>query len=109
MTPPHPIPTLFPTRRSSDLLLALVIAVSAASPRNRPIQNALTEPLSDCSTFAPRIGSANSSRVGAIGPSVRSRVRVGGERGFTLDRGLEANGRRQSAVAYCLFMLQSPE
>src|SRR5690554_7006054 len=75
MTPPHPIPTLFPTRRSSDLLLALVIAVSAASPRNRPIQNALTDPFSDCSTFAPRIGSANSSRVGAIGPSVRSRVR----------------------------------
>ena len=48
----------------------LPVAVSAASPRNLPTQIALTEPLSDCSTLPKRIGSANVSKVRAIGPCV---------------------------------------
>ena len=54
-------------------LLAFATATSAPSPRWRPTQKALTEPLSDCSTLPPRIGSANTNSVRAIGPWVRSR------------------------------------
>src|SRR5690606_37076785 len=53
---------------------AFAVAVSASSPRKRPTQMALTEPLSDCSTLPPMIGSANTNSVRPIGPWVRSRV-----------------------------------
>ena len=53
--------------------LAFEVAVSAASPRKRPTQMELTEPLSDCSTFASRIGSANLNSPMGIEPSVRVR------------------------------------
>ena len=56
-------------------LLALAVAVSAASPRCPPTQTALTEPLSDCSTLPASMGRAKVSKVLAIGPWVRSRVR----------------------------------
>ncbi len=54
-------------------MFALLVAASAASPRKLPIQIALIEPLSDCSTFAPSVGSAKAISVMAIGPTVRSR------------------------------------
>src|SRR5690606_675354 len=65
-----------PPSSRNMMLLALAIAPSASSPRKRPTQMALTEPLSDCSTLPPRIGRANTNRVRAIGPSVRLRCWV---------------------------------
>src|ERR1700722_15017133 len=44
----------------------------------------LTEAFSDCSTFAPSIGSENSSSVRAIGPSVSEGLRAA-EGGIRLD------------------------
>src|SRR5690606_15877697 len=72
-----PTPNTAPIRKNM-MLLAFAVAVSASSPRKRPTQIALTEPLSDCSTLPPRIGSANTNRVRPIGPWVRSRVPVFG-------------------------------
>ena len=59
-------------------VFALAVAVSAASPRKRPTQMELTEPLSDCRTFPNRIGSANISRPRLIEPWVRERGRISG-------------------------------
>ena len=68
-------------------VLALEVAVSAASPRPRPTQIEFTEPLSDCSTFANRMGSANRNRSDA-------------DRAFR-ERALHfsATGRRRSSAA----------
>ena len=55
-------------------LLALAVAVRAASPRWPPTQMALTEPLSDCSTLPASMGRAKTSKVLAMGPLVKSRV-----------------------------------
>lgn len=55
--------------------MALEVAVSADSPRKRPTQTALIDPLSDCSTLEPSTGKANSRSVRGIGPLVRSPVR----------------------------------
>ena len=68
-----PMPKISPISANSTLL-ALAVAVSAASPRWRPTQIALIEPLSDCSTLPPRMGSEKTSRVLAMGPCVRSRT-----------------------------------
>jgi len=54
-------------------MLAFEVAVSAASPRKRPTQMEFTEPLSDCSTLANRIGSENLNSPTRIEPSVRER------------------------------------
>src|SRR5579863_3441679 len=51
-------------------VLALEVAVSAASPRKRPTQMEFTEALSDCRMLANRIGSVNLNSPRAIGPSV---------------------------------------
>ncbi len=67
-----PMPNTEPIRKNM-MLLALAAAVSAFSPRKRPTQTALTEPLSDWATLPPRIGNANSSRLRPMGPVVRSR------------------------------------
>ena len=69
-----PMPNTVPRIRNSTRL-ALEVAVSADSPRKRPTQTALIEPLSDCSTLEPSTGKANSSSVRGIGPLVRSPVR----------------------------------
>jgi len=53
--------------------LAFVVAASARSPSRRPIQIALIDPLTDCSTLEPRVGRAKSNSVRPIGPVVRSR------------------------------------
>ena len=74
-----PMPNTEPIRKNM-MLLALAVATSASSPRKRPTQTAFTEPLSDCSTLPARIGSAKTRRVGAMAPSVRSRVDVRGIR-----------------------------
>ena len=67
-----PTPNTAPSSRNITLF-ALAVAVSACSPRKRPTHTALMEPLSDCNTLPPRMGSANANRVRAIGPSVRVR------------------------------------
>ena len=67
-----PNPNTAATSRNM-MILALVVAASALCPRNCPIQTALIEPLSDCRIDEPSVGSANSRRVRAIGPSVRLR------------------------------------
>ena len=54
-------------------MLALEVAASASSPRKRPTQIALIEPFSDCRIEESSVGSAKASRVGPIGPVVRSR------------------------------------
>jgi len=71
-----PIPNTEPIRKNM-MLLALAVAVSAASPRNLPTQMALTDPFSDCAMLPARIGSANMSRLVPIGPSVSERVCLG--------------------------------
>ena len=55
------------------MVLALAVAATAPSPRKRPTQIVLIEPLSDCRMFDPSVGSANASSVLEIGPLVRSR------------------------------------
>jgi hypothetical protein len=67
-----PTPKTAPSRKNR-MLFAFATPVSASSPRKRPTHTAFTEPLSDCSTLPPRIGSANRNSVEAIGPCVRSR------------------------------------
>jgi len=54
-------------------VLALEVAVSAASPRKRPTQMEFTEPFSDCRMLADRIGSAKRNRPTGIEPSVSAR------------------------------------
>ncbi|MNT65342.1 hypothetical protein D3C72_2033170 [compost metagenome] len=54
------------------MLLALAVAVSAASPRKRPTQIAFTDPFSDWAMLPARIGNANRNRLRPIGPVVRS-------------------------------------
>ena len=53
-------------------MLALDVAASAPSPRKRPTQMALMVPFSDWRIEEASVGSANASRVLAIGPCVRS-------------------------------------
>src|SRR5947209_13590535 len=53
-------------------MLALEVAASAPSPRSRPTQIALIVPFSDWRIEEASVGSANASRVLAIGPCVRS-------------------------------------
>ena len=67
-----PKPNTIPNIRNM-MILALLVAASASSPRKRPTQIVLIEPLSDCRTFDPSVGSANASSVGAMAPDVRSR------------------------------------
>ena len=57
-------------------VLAFEVAVSAASPRPRPTQMEFTEPFSDCSTLANRIGSAKRNSPTRIEPSVSERGTV---------------------------------
>jgi hypothetical protein len=79
-----PAPICWPTRMVADIerpntppnrrnitLLALEVAASDASPRNRPTQTVLTEPFSVCRTFPNRIGSAKKMRPRLRDPSVR--------------------------------------
>ncbi len=66
-----PMPNTEPIRKNM-MLLALAVAVSAASPRNRPTQIAFTDPLSDWAMLPARIGSANRNRLRPMGPVVRS-------------------------------------
>ena len=58
-------------------MLALNVAASASSPRNRPIHTALTELFSDCRMLTPSDGSAKRNKVLATGPVVRSRWDLG--------------------------------
>src|ERR1700754_162256 len=81
------MPTPYTTpRKKKRIRLALVVAVSAASPRYLPTQTELIEPLRDCSTFTPSVGKANASRVRPMGPSVRRWERDEGDIGtFVLE------------------------
>src|SRR5215472_13260455 len=65
-------PKAAPIRRNITVL-ALEVAVSAASPRKRPTHTEFTEPFRDCSTLANRIGRANLYSVTGIDPSVSAR------------------------------------
>ena len=56
------------------MTLALAVAASAPSPKNRPTQIELIDPLSDCRMFDAKVGSANRMSVRVIGPDVRSRA-----------------------------------
>ena len=67
-----PMPNTEPIRKNM-MVLALAVAVSALSPRKRPTQIALTEPLSDWAMLPARMGRANSSSEDPIGPVVRLR------------------------------------
>ena len=60
-------------------MLALDVAASAPSPRKRPTQMALTVPFSDWRIELASVGRAKASRVLAIGPCVRSVVRMASE------------------------------
>ena len=66
------MPKAAPMSRNMTVL-ALEVAVSAASPRKRPTQIEFTEPLSDCRMFANRIGRENLNRPTGIEPSVSER------------------------------------
>ena len=55
------------------MMLALLVAASAPSPRKRPTQIELIEPFSDWRMFEPSVGSANRISVRPIGPLIRSR------------------------------------
>ncbi|SOY58763.1 hypothetical protein CBM2585_B10029 [Cupriavidus taiwanensis] len=63
------MPNTTPSRKNR-MMLALEVAVSAASPRKRPTQTELMEAFSDCRMLLPSTGSENSSKVRPIGPVV---------------------------------------
>lgn len=56
------------------MTLALAVAASAPSPKNRPTQIELIDPLSDCRMLDASVGSANRMSVRVMGPDVRSRA-----------------------------------
>ncbi len=70
------MPNTVPNIRKK-MLLALTVAVRAASPSTWLTQMALAEPFSDCRMFEPITGRANRIRVLAIGPVVRSCIPEG--------------------------------
>lgn len=63
------MPNTTPSRKNR-MMLALEVAVSAASPRKCPTHTALIEALSDCRILLPSTGSENSRSVRPIGPVV---------------------------------------
>ena len=63
------MPNTAPSSRNITIF-ALLAPVSAAAPRNLPIQMALIDPLTDCSTLPSRIGNVKMNKVRGMDPSV---------------------------------------
>ena len=88
------------------MMLALAVAASAFSPSRRPTQIELIVPFSVCKRLPISIGTENLSRVGRIGPCVRSPFIVGRGRSCC---GVSDGAGEESVIAGLYVPRVSPE